>query len=71
VVINHQLVPHVQYPGGPDDIQLVREWIYHKIASQKYGSGNADKVVLFGHSSGGAHIASNLYAAGTICLSQV
>lgn len=64
VVINHQLVPRVQYPGGADDIQLAREWIYSNIASDKYGRGSVDKVVLFGHSSGGAHIAMNLYAAG-------
>ncbi|OKL55453.1 hypothetical protein UA08_09278 [Talaromyces atroroseus] len=64
VTANHQLVPHVQYPGGADDMQKVREWIYHNIASEKYGAGSVDKVVLLGHSSGGAHIAMNLYAAG-------
>ncbi|RDW63347.1 hypothetical protein BP6252_10892 [Coleophoma cylindrospora] len=64
VVANHQLVPHVVYPGGADDIQLIREWIYNNITSEKYGSGSPNKVILFGHSSGGAHIASNLYAAG-------
>ncbi|KAH8782319.1 Alpha/Beta hydrolase protein [Hyaloscypha sp. PMI_1271] len=64
VVANHQLVPHVRYPGGADDIQLAREWIFNNIASEKYGRGSVDKVVLFGHSSGGAHIAANLYAAG-------
>jgi len=63
-VANHQLVPHVRYPGGADDIQLAREWIFNNIASEKYGRGSVDKVVLFGHSSGGAHIAANLYAAG-------
>lgn len=64
VVANHQLVPEVQYPGGADDMQLAREWIYNNISSAKYGRGSPDKVVLFGHSSGGAHIAMNLYAAG-------
>ncbi|KAF3397558.1 hypothetical protein DPV78_008366 [Talaromyces pinophilus] len=64
VVINHQLVPHVQYPGGADDIQLAREWICNNITTEKFGRGSVDKVVLFGHSSGGAHIAMNLYAAG-------
>ncbi|KAL2706682.1 hypothetical protein AAEP93_001932 [Penicillium crustosum] len=64
VVINHRLVPHVQYPGGADDIQLAREWIFNHISSTKYGCGSVDKVILFGHSSGGAHIAMNLYAAG-------
>jgi prenylcysteine alpha-carboxyl methylesterase len=64
VVANHQLVPHVQYPGGADDMQLAREWIYNNISSPKYGQGSPNKVILFGHSSGGAHIAANLYAAG-------
>ncbi|KAJ9157264.1 Alpha/beta-hydrolase [Pleurostoma richardsiae] len=64
VLVNHQLVPHVQYPGGADDIQLVREWIFSNIAAEKFGRGSLDKVVLFGHSSGGAHIMSNLCAAG-------
>ncbi|KAJ5580012.1 uncharacterized protein N7459_005997 [Penicillium hispanicum] len=77
VTANHQFVPFdnnessdaevkstVQYPAGADDMQLVREWIYENIASEKFGNGSVDKVVLFGHSSGGAHIAMNLYAAG-------
>ncbi|KKK12046.1 hypothetical protein P175DRAFT_0514389 [Aspergillus ochraceoroseus IBT 24754] len=64
VLANHQLVPHVQYPGGADDIQLVREWIYNNIFHEKFGKGSVNKVILLGHSSGGAHIASNLYAAG-------
>ncbi|KAI2829223.1 hypothetical protein CBS147343_8545 [Aspergillus niger] len=64
VLANHQLVPHVVYPGGADDMQLAREWISENIAKEKYGRGIPEKVVLLGHSSGGAHIAMNLYAAG-------
>ncbi|GKZ35529.1 hypothetical protein AbraIFM66950_006191 [Aspergillus brasiliensis] len=64
VLANHRLVPHVVYPGGADDMQVAREWIYHNIAKEKYGRGSPEKVVLLGHSSGGAHIAMNLYAAG-------
>lgn len=64
MVISHQLVPYVQYPGGADDIQMAREWIHRNITHEKYGSGSIDKVFLFGHSSGGAHICMNLYAAG-------
>ncbi|KAH8898693.1 alpha/beta-hydrolase [Thozetella sp. PMI_491] len=66
VLVNHQLVPHVQYPGGADDVQLAREWIYNNISADKFGRGSPDKVILFGHSSGGAHIAANLYAAGDL-----
>jgi prenylcysteine alpha-carboxyl methylesterase len=64
VTANHRLVPHVQYPGGAHDIQAAREWIYNQISEGQYGYGSTDKVILFGHSSGGAHIAMNLYAAG-------
>ncbi|PYH84592.1 alpha/beta-hydrolase [Aspergillus uvarum CBS 121591] len=63
VLVNHRLVPNVEYPGGADDMQLAREWVYNHIGSEKYGQGSANKVVLLGHSSGGAHIAMNLYAA--------
>ncbi|KAK4505485.1 hypothetical protein PRZ48_003448 [Zasmidium cellare] len=64
VVISYRLTPNVKYPGGAEDIQAVREWIFNNISSQEYGSGSPEKVVLFGHSAGGAHIATNLYAAG-------
>lgn len=45
-------------------MQLAREWIFNNITSERYGQGSVEKVLLFGHSSGGAHIAMNLYAAG-------
>lgn len=64
VVINHRLVPHVEYPGGAEDIQQAREWIYNSISAPEYGHGSTKNVFLFGHSSGAAHIAMNLYAAG-------
>ncbi|GES60115.1 alpha/beta-hydrolase [Aspergillus terreus] len=64
VLANHRLVPNVAYPGGADDMQMAREWIFRNISAQKYGRGSPEKVVLLGHSSGGAHIAMNLYAAG-------
>ncbi|KAJ7761962.1 alpha/beta-hydrolase [Mycena maculata] len=64
VVGNHQLVPNVVYPGGADDIQLTREWVFKNITSEEFGRGDPNQVVIFGHSSGGAHVVSNLYAAG-------
>ncbi|KAB8252749.1 alpha/beta-hydrolase [Aspergillus flavus] len=48
VLANYRLVPN----------------IFHNIAVPKYGQGSPDKVILLGHSSGGAHIAMSLYAAG-------
>lgn len=64
MVINHRLVPNIVYPEGAEDIQLAREWIHSNIGSPKFGNGDINKVILFGHSSGAAHIAMNLYAAG-------
>lgn len=76
VIANHQLVPFdrpgseptnetsITYPAGADDVQLAREWVYKNIAADEFGNGSPDKVVLLGHSSGGAHIAMNIYADG-------
>lgn len=64
VVVNHQLVPNVQYPGGANDMQLAREWVFENISKSEFGRGSVEKVFLLGHSSGGAHVAMNLYAAG-------
>ncbi|KAL4879449.1 Alpha/Beta hydrolase protein [Aspergillus karnatakaensis] len=62
VVVNHRLVPQVTYPGGAEDMQMAREWIYKYIGDERFGCGDAERVVLLGHSSGGAHVAMNLYA---------
>ncbi|KAJ5510193.1 Carboxylesterase type B [Penicillium expansum] len=53
---------------GPSDRNLLDVFVPHGNDSNRpvmmYGRGSVEKVVLFGHSSGGAHIAMNLYAAG-------
>lgn len=82
MIINHQLVFYegykndnsdvsesssASYPAGADDVQLAREWVFENIGSAAFGYGCPRKVVLFGHSSGGAHIAMNLYASGELC----
>lgn len=43
---------------------MVREWIYNNISKPQYGNGDPEKVVLVGHSAGGLHIGTNLYAGG-------
>lgn len=63
VIINYRLVPNVAYPGGGDDIQMAREWVYHNISKQQSGNGDPEKVVLVGSSVGGLHIATNVYLA--------
>ncbi|ORY57690.1 Alpha/Beta hydrolase protein [Leucosporidium creatinivorum] len=64
VIANYRLVPYVQYPGGGDDVGAVRAWVHQNIAKAEYGAADPSKVVLCGQSSGAAHIATNLYAAG-------
>jgi acetyl esterase/lipase len=53
-----------QYPAGADDVQRAREWVHDHVGKSQYGRGDRNRVVLLGHSSGGAHIAMNLYAQG-------
>lgn len=60
-------VTSAQYPAGADDVQHAREWVYENIGKPEYGHGDRNQVLLFGHSSGGAHIAMNLYAQGKSC----
>lgn len=69
VTMNHRLVPDVEYPGGADDVQMSRDWIYRNVGEEQFGYGSTDKVVLMGHSSGGAHIAMNVYAKATTSVS--
>ncbi|KAJ3970135.1 Alpha/Beta hydrolase protein [Lentinula raphanica] len=61
VIMNYRLVPNVIYPGGGDDVQMAREWVYHNISKTEFGNGDPRKVVLIGQSAGGLHIATNLY----------
>ncbi|KAJ3799751.1 Alpha/Beta hydrolase protein [Lentinula aff. detonsa] len=61
VIINYRLVPDVTYPGGGDDVQMAREWVYHNISKTEFGNGDPKRVILVGQSAGGLHIATNLY----------
>ncbi|KAJ3863731.1 alpha/beta-hydrolase, partial [Lentinula novae-zelandiae] len=61
VIVNYRLVPDVKYPGGAEDIEKAREWVYHNISKAEFGEGDPEKVVLVGHSAGGLHLATNLY----------
>ncbi|KAM0752590.1 alpha/beta-hydrolase [Meredithblackwellia eburnea MCA 4105] len=65
VIPNHRLVPNARHPDGADDVQAARDWIFANIADAKFGGGNPNFVVIWGHSSGGAHVMSNLCAPGT------
>lgn len=57
VNVEYRLAPAAPYPSGAEDVGRAIEWIAQNIAA--YG-GNADRIVLMGHSAGGAHVATYL-----------
>ncbi len=61
VQINHRLAPEHQYPAGVEDLDRVVHWMRENIGV--YG-GDAEKVVLFGHSAGASHVADYVAARG-------
>jgi acetyl esterase/lipase len=54
VTINYRLAPQFQWPSGIEDLTLVVEWLKSHVA--EYG-GDPDKIFLWGHSAGAAHVA--------------
>jgi len=59
VNVNYRLAPEHSWPSGIEDIGNVMQWIGDNIL--RYG-GNPREVILWGHSSGGAHVADYLAA---------
>jgi acetyl esterase/lipase len=57
VNVEYRLAPDAKFPGGAKDVALAVEWIEHNIS--RYG-GDRSRIVLIGHSAGGAHVASYL-----------
>jgi len=57
VNINYRLAPGHTWPSGIEDLTAVIEWIERNIAF--YG-GSADRIFLWGHSAGAAHVADYL-----------
>ncbi|HXR90069.1 MAG TPA: alpha/beta hydrolase fold domain-containing protein, partial [Steroidobacteraceae bacterium] len=57
VTINYRLAPQYQWPSGIEDLTLVVAWLKGHIA--QYG-GDPDKIFLWGHSAGAAHVADYL-----------
>ena len=55
---NYRLVPDVKWPGGPDDIRAVLQWLRENIA--EYG-GDASRIFLMGNSAGSTHVAAYLF----------
>ncbi len=53
VTINYRLAPQFQWPSGIEDLTLVVAWL--KSHASEYG-GDPDKIFLWGHSAGAAHV---------------
>jgi len=57
VTANYRLAPQAQFPSGVEDITALMKWLKAHIG--EYG-GDPHRIFLWGHSSGGAHVADYL-----------
>ncbi|HEX3838844.1 MAG TPA: nuclear transport factor 2 family protein [Steroidobacteraceae bacterium] len=57
VTANYRLAPKAQWPAGVEDMTALVTWLRSHIAA--YG-GDPQHIFLWGHSSGGAHVADYL-----------
>jgi triacylglycerol lipase len=57
VTANYRLAPQSQWPSGVEDVTVLVGWVRAHIA--QYG-GDPQHIFLWGHSSGGAHVADYL-----------
>lgn len=74
VVMDYRLAPEFQYPSGADDVARAVQWLREH--ARDFG-GDPERIFLWGHSAGGAHVADYLVrtpepqVAGAILLSAV
>jgi acetyl esterase/lipase len=54
VTVNYRLAPQSTWPSGIEDLGAAIEWLKANVAA--YG-GDPNKIVLWGHSAGAAHVA--------------
>lgn len=57
IAINYRLAPEFQWPSGIEDLTSMLNWVKENIAD--YG-GDPDKIILWGHSAGAAHVGDYL-----------
>jgi acetyl esterase/lipase len=57
VNVNYRLAPEFQWPSGIEDVEAVVAWIEDNIAQH---GGSAERIFLWGHSAGAAHVADYL-----------
>jgi triacylglycerol lipase len=60
ITINYRLAPQFPFPAGVEDLTRVVAWL--KAHARDYG-GDPARIILWGHSAGGAHVAD--YVART------
>lgn len=74
VVMDYRLAPQFQYPSGADDVARAVQWLREH--AREFG-GDPERIFLWGHSAGGAHVADYLVrtprpaVAGAVILSGV
>ncbi len=74
ITINYRLAPEFPYPAGAEDVDRAVQWVRQHAG--EFG-GDANRIFLWGHSAGGAHVADYLVrtpqpqVAGAILLSGV
>ncbi len=57
VTLNYRLAPQFQYPAGAEDLARAVAWL--RSHAKDYG-GDANRIFLWGHSAGGAHVGDYL-----------
>jgi len=57
ITIQYRLAPEFTYPAGAEDIARVVAWVRERAAGW---GGDPEKIFLWGHSSGAAHVADYL-----------
>lgn len=60
VTVNYRLAPEFQYPAGAEDVGRALGWLRGRVA--EWG-GDPDRIFLWGHSAGAAHVADYLVRA--------
>lgn len=58
VIANYRLAPEFKWPLASEDIAAAVQWTRDNIA--QYG-GDAERIVIMGHSAGAAHVATYLF----------
>jgi len=55
---NYRLVPDVKWPGGPEDVRGMLQWL--RAHAGEYG-GDPSRIFLMGNSAGSTHVAAYLF----------